>query len=341
MLVSHLTDSVATMLASALNTLTGGSFSHLTTGEDELLARVVSEMTGQSYSHLTTSRDALWALMLGQATTDGISFDANTQGPQQIMAVIANNVYGGEEEGYETGAVHFDGANSSIALAAFAAADSPLLSYSCWFKAAANQSSCLWVVRPDYFTTFNNLSSGLMHIGLSDADANFVMEIISNAGAYSLNAWHHLLFTADTNFGDGLKKIKFYIDDADVTNILYDGNDPFPIGFNGLNFILGATGAMGIEGELVMDIADFWFAPGQTLLTGSDISEATRRKFIDASGKPVNLGAAGATPIGVAPAIFCRRAPAAAASTFASNLGADGALVLTGSLTNAATSPSD
>jgi hypothetical protein len=96
--VSHLTNSVAEMFASALNTLTGGSFSHLTTSEAEMLARIVSEMTGQEYSHLTTSRDTLWELLLTQATTDGIAFDRNTQSNEEIAAIISNGVSGGGDE---------------------------------------------------------------------------------------------------------------------------------------------------------------------------------------------------------------------------------------------------
>lgn len=111
--VSHLTSSVAEMLASALNTVTEGSYSHLTTSEAEMLALLVSEMTGQSYSHLTTSVETLWELLLTQAASDGITFNRSTQSNEEIAAIIANGVTapgGGEEyEGpldlYSTGIV--------------------------------------------------------------------------------------------------------------------------------------------------------------------------------------------------------------------------------------------
>lgn len=99
--VSHLTDSVATMLASALNTVTEGSFSHLTTSEAELLARLVTEMTGEAYSHLTTGTETLWELMLTQAASDGITFNRLTQSNEEIMAIIANGVSSGGGEEYE------------------------------------------------------------------------------------------------------------------------------------------------------------------------------------------------------------------------------------------------
>ena len=49
------------------------------------------------------------------------------------------------------------------------------------------------------------------------------------------------------------------------------------------------------------DLADFWLDPG----TYIDLSDpANRRKFRDASGNPVYLGADGSKPTGTAPDIF-------------------------------------
>lgn len=56
-------------------------------------------------------------------------------------------------------------------------------------------------------------------------------------------------------------------------------------------------GASPLSGQL----ADVWFAPG----VDYDLTvEANRRKWIDADGNPVDLGADGSTPTGSAPAIF-------------------------------------
>ena len=68
-------------------------------------------------------------------------------------------------------------------------------------------------------------------------------------------------------------------------------------------------------------MADTWIAPDQSI----DFSvTANRRKFIDASGKPADLGANGQTPTGTPPPLFLRRAPSADPSTFANNLGTGG-----------------
>jgi hypothetical protein len=55
------------------------------------------------------------------------------------------------------------------------------------------------------------------------------------------------------------------------------------------------------------------------------------------NGKPVNLGTNGQTPTGTIPAMFF----SGDASGFPTNQGTGGAFTLTGSLTNASTSPSD
>jgi hypothetical protein len=81
----------------------------------------------------------------------------------------------------------------------------------------------------------------------------------------------------------------------------------------------------------IMDVADVWIAPGVSLLSGGDISVANRRKFIAANGKPVN------------PSNW----PSSAIQwygnkdAFPTNHGTGGASTLNGSLTNAASSPSD
>lgn len=74
------------------------------------------------------------------------------------------------------------------------------------------------------------------------------------------------------------------------------------------------------------DMAQLWFAPGVYL----DLSvEANRRKFIDADGNPVDLGAAGATPTGTSPLIFLN----GDISAWATNKGTGGGFTTTGTLT--------
>ncbi|MCR4341863.1 MAG: hypothetical protein NUW01_18460, partial [Gemmatimonadaceae bacterium] len=101
----------------------------------------------------------------------------------------------------------------------------------------------------------------------------------------------------------------------------------------------GIGGRPDVAGSLLnADLADVLIAFGEFF----DISNsANLLKLRSAAGKPLNLGANGATPSGSQPIMFFRRAPGAAASTFATNLGGGGDFTITGALTNATTSPSD
>lgn len=65
--------------------------------------------------------------------------------------------------------------------------------------------------------------------------------------------------------------------------------------------------------------------------------EANRRKFIDASGKPVDLGSDGSTPTGTQPRVYFPNA----FGTFEQNAGSGGDFTVTGALTACASSPSD
>ena len=86
--------------------------------------------------------------------------------------------------------------------------------------------------------------------------------------------------------------------------------------------------------ELIGCISEYYWNPGEYL----DFSvEANRRLFIDASGKPVSLGADGSTPTTNQPAVYLNGND----TTFFTNLGSGGAITQIGTLTNCASNPSD
>jgi hypothetical protein len=121
-----------------------------------------------------------------------------------------------------------------------------------------------------------------------------------------------------------------YIDDsvAGAVNELADRTINWA---NATSLIFGCDDAN--NNKLNAHVADFYLNTDETL----DISvEANRRKFIDAVGKPVDLGATGATPTGSQPAVFMT----GAAASFG-NVGYAGAFTLTGTLADAPSSPSD
>lgn len=144
-------------------------------------------------------------------------------------------------------------------------------------------------------------------------------------------AWHSVLLSVDMS--DPLKR-HLYVDDIELSVATVYTDDL--IALNVADWSLGANpnGTNPLQGAL----ADWHVYPG--IYTDFSI-EANRRKFVSASGKPVDTGSNGIIPFGVIPAMLCRLHDGEDASNFGFNLGSGGALSVTGSLSTASTSPTD
>jgi hypothetical protein len=137
---------------------------------------------------------------------------------------------------------------------------------------------------------------------------------------FTLSSWHHLLVSADVTRNPPV--LTAYLDDHKVSQVpqVMDGlfTSTSIIPFNGLSFF-----ALGdpFDNNFTGDVADFWVAPGQSLLDANgDIPTSTRRAFISADGKPVDLGSNCSAPTGTTPAVCF----SGDASTFANNKGTGG-----------------
>jgi hypothetical protein len=181
-----------------------------------------------------------------------------------------------------------------------------LLSY--WFKSSS-------ALRQRIFNS-GGVASRVFHDSGTILDIEFYH---SSGAAYDLTVasviaadgtWHHVLFSVDvSDTGSDF----LYVNDA------LQSISPVQADFNIEWDALDATIDFGVNGTgdpFNGDIADFYLTNEYL-----DISvEANRRKFIDASGAPVDLGADGSTPTGTAP-LFFQKGPA---SSFPTNLGSAG-----------------
>ncbi len=231
--------------------------------------------------------------------------------------------------GYTASAVHFDG-DAWLDIASLTATDNDKFSVAFWFKASPVQGADFFVTDPNGgYTTQTLWDTGKIEVQLGNAagDTYFILGTSGNPDA----TWHCLIASGETNHADGLKPGKLYLDDVDVT-VPQDGVGAFTMAFNGLEFVFGSDT---FGSTIVGDIADVRIMPGVSLLVAGDIPEATRRLFIDANGKPVDPATATAT-LGAPRILF-----SGDATGFATNQGTGGTFTLTGSLTNASTSPSD
>lgn len=235
---------------------------------------------------------------------------------------------------YTASAVHFDG-DAMLSIASLACTDNEFCSFSLWLKRPLADPNPLWMTDPNgtaapEFAAVTGTPKPLLFMVQDLAGDNTLSARITNPSA----DWSHILGSCRTNLSAGNKIIKLYQNDVDVTNEIDDEDDSFSIAINGRDVYVGGD----IFGQLAGDMADFWLAPGQSLLTGSDIAEATRRKFISAAGKPVYLGESGELPTGTPPAVFF----SGDSTGFVTNRGTGGGFTLIdGPLTNASTSPSN
>lgn len=245
---------------------------------------------------------------------------------------------------YLTGAVSLDGATYATNAAA-AMADSQFLSADIWFYIPAGRSEAL------DFLDFDPANTECPEIGIQNGDTTpSIVFIASNAQSISFSwsipraqlfpGWHNLLMSIDTSpsgSGGVAKQGILFLDDQFVPLAGQSDNAQVPFTMLMSGLILAIPDTPADDTPLTGYLSDYWVDN-----TKVDFAVlATRRKFIDANGRPVDLGADGSTPTGTAPAIFLRRAPDAAASTWADNLGTCGPFTVTGAFTNAPSSPTD
>ncbi len=171
------------------------------------------------------------------------------------------------------------------------------------------------------------------------------------------SAWINVLGSWQTNHAAGAKIMTLYYGETPVAQDgsfpsgasinEFDTNTSFSIPFDTPSLsemdswmIGGNSTTNEVSGNIICDMAEFWFAPGQFL----DFTDAgVRAKFHDGSNKPVSLGTDGSLPTGVAPTLYLSISHSETnANNFASNLSGAGALTVAGAgLTIAPTSPSD
>ncbi len=241
-------------------------------------------------------------------------------GATSQVAAILSGAGGGPPPSYTTGAVSFDGA-TTLDSTTFIVSDSPVGVMSLWtFPTVSGQYSYYSATHSGgYWTIRLGTDAGpgdIINCDFWDGATNTKeFQFHATSPTLALNTWNNIIISVDTNHAAGAKVGVIVLNGTSISvTVVNDADTAFDIGW-------------GVSGETMEPVsfplgygADFWVASGQYL----DITTAPNiAKFIS-GGKPVDLGADGSTPTGTAPPIFLRRAPSAAASTFATNLGTGG-----------------
>ena len=248
----------------------------------------------------------------------GISITGGVKVPQGKFSV------GPAAVGFTANAVNFDGSNDVLDRGAglTGAVDNDTLLISFWIDILGSDGVTLklydatsgrFVVR--------RLSNNKLRCGFkTSADADVWAFTVTNDFVAS-GGWRHVLIAID----DAAGKRLIYIDDA-VPSIDTVTSNSGDIDWTVADWSFGGL-------TLDADVAEV-YATNEFL----DVSiEANRRKFIDAAGKPVDLGSDGSTPTGTASLIFF----SGETDSWHTNKGSGGGFTETGALTDAASTPSD
>lgn len=140
--------------------------------------------------------------------------------------------------------------------------------------------------------------------------------------------WHHLLIAAEL---DVTPVGQVYLDDAVLAGT--DNTGPLQGDIDWPRPDWGIGNLFNPDAVRAKDLAEVWFDDNYL-----DISiESNRRKFIDAAGKPADLGETGQLPLGAAPLGFF----SGPTVSWHTNKGTGGGFTMIGALSDAPTSPSD
>jgi len=232
---------------------------------------------------------------------------------------------------YLPGALNFDGSNDYLlrggTLTGIEDGKTGLIS--AWVKFTGGDGSLMRLISQsgDYFLIQRNASgdgSTLQIVGKNSGGSN-ILVLTSSSGYAVTDGWLHVL----ASWNLATPAAHFYINDADAEAGVSTETDDNIKYTDPTNWAIGATTSA--ASKINADLAEVYFAAEYL-----DISqEANRRKFIDATGKAVSLGADGSTPTGSQPVLYLRHNTGAAVTDFATNLGSGGSFSITGTLVEA------
>jgi len=210
-------------------------------------------------------------------------------------------------------------------------ADGQKGTWSVWVRLDGGDTTNMQIVcNTGQFTYIRRNITNLFEIDANTSAGGAGVNFFSNNTYTSGATWRHVLASYDGSTG----AFAMYVND--VSDLLAGGA--------ALNVTYDYTRADWSVGDNTAGIQLFNGALAEIFFHENyiDLSvTSNRRKFISATGKPVNLGATGSIPFGVQPIIYFSSKPGDSATTFNTNLGSGGNFTITGSPTVASSSPSD
>jgi hypothetical protein len=225
------------------------------------------------------------------------------------------------------------------------AADTVTQTCSFWFNITANPSGSYHQIcqtTGDYgvYIIHTATDGDIRYRGANNTAQQYILDVETTTKFLTgTNAgWHHFFMSANMV---STPVVLLYIDGVEDKSSAIETAGEFEnesTSFPSL-FTLGGNRAGGVAHPGI-DLFDFWYSQSEFV----DFSDAAiRAKWIDGSGKPVDLGADGSTPTGTAPIVFCHLDDGETAGNFDINAGTGGSIVTGGdpTLATSSTSPTD
>lgn len=237
----------------------------------------------------------------------------------------------GGGEGFSANAVTFDGTNDGLnrGAALDGSSNTKTMILSFWFRVNGSNGSPL--------TFLENSNNRLSVFRRNDDKIDFNFEgsgdnpwnfITAATFTTSNSEWVHILVSFDA----AASAFHIFVNDASASIESSVTND-VEMDMSATDWFIGTFSVGPLVQPLDADLSEFYFTDEFL-----DISiEANRRKFIDPTGKPVDLRSDGSAPTGTAPLIFMT----GSTDTWHTNKGSGGGFTETGALTDATNSPSD
>jgi len=250
-----------------------------------------------------------------------------------MLNVNAMSGFGARPTAYTTGSVLFDGTNDYLNRGAdlSGTADGTNVLISFWMNLKGGDSAAsqiMWVYGG--YLEVSRASSNKFTFSFYSTGASQIVYFSSSSTYVLAGGWLHVLASFKTTVSTAAH---LYINDSDeyAATTLTAGT----LDLTHSDWTIGKHGAA--APIIHADIADFYFAEEYL-----DISSvANRRKFIDAAGKPVNLGADGSTPTGTQPITYHHMDVGGTPANFGINLGSGGGMTVNGAFTAGTDNPSD
>lgn len=201
----------------------------------------------------------------------------------------------GSAPGPGDAAQNFDGSDDYFSASGWDISDTIVGIFSVWVKRNADDVLGFIYANSNNRVRFKINADNTVDLKLANSSGTTILDINSGATTITGTGWHHILISWELDSGP---RSWFYIDDVDVESIT-TGPTQGTVEWTRAN---NNTGASSTPASHFDGCMSEFYRNNDAFFDLDTVSN--RRKFIDASGFPVDLGSDGSTPTGGQPQVM-------------------------------------